>query len=54
MSAGQISPFFSNIKRWEFLSFFYCVADVAKYLHYVQWVLDYQDDHIQKSSLEIL
>ena len=32
MSAGQTSPFFSNIKCWEFLTFFYFVADVANYL----------------------
>ena len=32
MSAGQTGPFFSNIKSWEFLTFFYCVADVAKCL----------------------
>ena len=30
MSAGQTSPFFSNIKSSENLTF-YCVADVAKY-----------------------
>ena len=30
MSAGQTSQFFSNIKSWVFLTFFYYVADVAK------------------------
>ena len=33
MYAGQTSPFFSNIKSWEFLTFFIAyLADIAKYL----------------------
>ena len=31
--AGLVSPFFSNIKSQENLTFFYCIADVAKCLN---------------------
>ena len=30
MSAGQTSPKKSNIQSYKFLTFFYCVTDVAK------------------------
>ena len=39
MSAGQTGPKKSKIKSYKFLTFFYWVADVAKYLIYVFYII---------------